>query len=113
MQKELIIMYLNSVCLGSETYGIESGSEQYFGKTASKLTLEEAALLVGMIRAPGIYSPVNHPDRAEQRRNTILDDMVVQGSVTRSDADRAKAVPIQKSVVLDRTSPAHSRTPAR
>lgn len=94
-QRELLTIYLNRIYLGPDAYGIESGAEKYFGKPASKLTLDETALLVGMIRAPRFYSPQTHPDRAEQRRNLILDNMVVQGSIAQSDADHAKAIPIQ------------------
>jgi len=94
-QQELLTIYLNRIYLGTDTYGIESGAEKYFGKPASKLTLEETALLVGMIQSPRFYSPQVHPDRAKQRRNLILDSMVVQGSIARSDADHAKAIPIQ------------------
>ena len=94
-QQELLTIYLNRIYLGSDAYGIEAGAEKYFGKPASQLTLEETAVLVGMIRSPVFFSPVAHPDRAVQRRNSILDAMVVQGSVTQEDADHAKAIPIQ------------------
>lgn len=96
-QQELLTIYLNRICLGTDVYGIESGAQRYFRKPASELTLGETALLMGMIRAPRVYSPQIHPDRAERRRNLILDNMVVQGSVTQSDADHAKAIPIQNS----------------
>lgn len=93
--QDIQTIYLNRVYLGSDAYGIEAGAEKYFGKPASQLTLEQTAVLVGMIRSPRMYSPVAHPDRAAQRRNSILDGMVVQGSVTQSAADQAKAVPIR------------------
>jgi membrane carboxypeptidase/penicillin-binding protein len=94
-QEELLTVYLNRIYLGSDVYGIENAARRYFGKPASHLTLQETAVLVGMIRAPRLYSSVAHPDRAAQRRNSILDDMVAQGSVTKSDAENAKAIPIQ------------------
>ena len=94
-QQELLTIYLNRIYLDSDIYGIEAGAENYFGKHASELTLEETAVLVGMIRSPRFYSPLVHPDRAAQRRNSILDNMVVQGSVTQADADHAKAIPIR------------------
>ena len=93
--QELVTIYLNSIYLGSDAYGIEAGAERYFGKPASQLKLEETALLVGMIRSPRFYSPVAHPDRAAQRRNSILDGMVTQGSVTEAEVDRAKGIPIR------------------
>lgn len=94
-QEEILTIYLNRIYLGFDVYGIENGAERYFGKPASQLTLEETAVLVGMIRSPTVYSPIVHPDRAAKRRNSILDDMVAQGSVTKSDAEAAKAIPIQ------------------
>jgi penicillin-binding protein 1A len=94
-EEELLTIYLNRIYLDSDVYGFENGAKRYFGKPASQLTLDETAVLVGMIRAPRVYSPIAHPDRAAQRRNSILDDMVAQGSVTKSDADAAKAIPIQ------------------
>lgn len=93
-QEELLTIYLNRIYLGSDIYGMEDGAKRYFGKPASQLTLDETAVLVGMIRSPRFYSPIAHPDRAAQRRNSILDDMVAQGSVTRSDADNARTIPI-------------------
>jgi membrane carboxypeptidase/penicillin-binding protein len=93
-QQELLTIYLNRIYLGPEMYGVEAGAQKYFGKPASQLTLEETAVTVGIIRSPRLYSPVSHPDRAAQRRNSILDEMVVQRSVLQADADRAKAAPI-------------------
>lgn len=93
--QELLTIYLNRIYLGSNAYGIEAGAEKYFGKPASQLTLEETAVLIGMIRSPHFYSPVTHPDRIAQRRNSILDGMVAQGSVTEAEADCAKATPIR------------------
>jgi penicillin-binding protein 1A len=88
---EILTIYLNRVYLGAGTYGVEAGANRYFGKPASNLSLEQAALLVSLIRAPSRYSPTAHRDRALQRRNSVLDGMVNQGSVSRADADRAKA----------------------
>ncbi len=89
---QILTMYLNRVYLSTNTYGIEAGANLYFGKHASDLSLEEAALLVGLIRAPNRYSPKLHPERAIERRNSVLDEMVNQGSVSRADADRAKTI---------------------
>ncbi len=93
-EQELLGIYLNRVYLGPGVYGIEAAAKKYLGKDASDLTLEESAAVVSMIRAPRVYSPLLHPDRAAQRRNSILDQMATEGSVSRADADRAKAAPI-------------------
>lgn len=93
-QHDLLTIYLNRVYLGPDVHGIEAGAKRYLGKAASNLTLEESAAIVSMIRSPRLYSPLLHPDRATQRRNSILDEMVIEGSVSQSDADRAKAAQI-------------------
>jgi membrane peptidoglycan carboxypeptidase len=82
------------VYLGPDIYGVEAAAKKYFRKPASQLTIEESAVIVGMIKAPLIFSPVLHPDRAAQRRNSILDEMVVQRSLLQADAERAKAAQI-------------------
>ena len=96
-QQDLLTIYLNSIYFGSGVYGIEDAAKKYLGKEASDLTLEESAALVAMIRSPGAYSPKRHPDRAAQRRNAILDEMVVEGSVSQTDADRAKSAQVRFS----------------
>lgn len=92
--QELLTIYLNRVYFGSDVYGIEGAAKRYLGKDAADLTLEESVAMVSMIRSPHLYSPVLHPDRAAQRRNLILDEMVVEGIVSQADADRAKTVQI-------------------
>ncbi len=93
-QQDLLTIYLNRVYLGPDIYGIEAAAKRYLGKDASDLTLEESAAIVAMIRSPRVYSPLLHPDRAAQQRNSILDEMAVERSVSRADADRAKAAQI-------------------
>jgi membrane carboxypeptidase/penicillin-binding protein len=96
-QEDVLTIYLNRVYLGPNVYGIEAAAKKYLGKNASDMTLEESAAMVGMIRSPRMYSPWLHPDRATQRRNSILDEMVVEGSISQADADRAKAAQIHFS----------------
>jgi membrane peptidoglycan carboxypeptidase len=69
-------------------------ARKYLGKPAVELSVDEAALLVGLIRAPSRFSPVSSPIRAVERRNAVLDQMVHQGSLPRADAERAKAAPL-------------------
>ncbi len=96
-QQDLLTIYLNRVYFGPGIYGVEAAARRYFGKDASDMTLEESAAIVSLIRSPRLYSPLLHPDRAAQRRNSILDEMVVEGSVSQADADRAKAAQIHFS----------------
>jgi len=69
---EILEMYLNTVHFGHGTYGVEAAAKQYFKKESIDLTLDESALLVGLLPAPRNYSPINHPDKALRRRNTVL-----------------------------------------
>ena len=73
---EILEMYLNTVHFGHGTYGVESGAKQFFGKTASELTLDESALLVGLLPSPANYSPIRYPEKALARRNTVLQLML-------------------------------------
>lgn len=93
-QRQVLTIYLNRVYLGENTYGIEDASRRYFGKHALDLSLDEAALLAGLIRSPNHNSPTAHPDRAVERRNLVLDRMVADGTVSRAEADRAKEAPL-------------------
>jgi membrane peptidoglycan carboxypeptidase len=72
---EEIFAHQNIVDLGNEQYGIEAASQYYFGVPAARLSLADAALLAGMIRAPNNLSPSTHPDHALGRRNEVLDRM--------------------------------------
>src|SRR5580692_5152962 len=73
---QIFTLYANQIFLGHGVYGFEAASEYYFGKPAKQLTLEEAALLAGLPKAPGFYSPINHPDRAIKRRNLVINGML-------------------------------------
>jgi len=93
-QHEVLTIYLNRVYLGENAYGVEDASMRYFGKHTSDLSLDEAALLAGLIRSPSHDSPIEHPERAVERRNWVLDQMYSQASVSRESADQAKAAPL-------------------
>jgi len=72
---EIITMYFNTVDFGAyNTYGIKSASRTYFNTTPDKLTADQAALLVGMLKGPGAYSPVRYPEKSRTRRNTVLNN---------------------------------------
>ena len=79
---------------GHGWYGVEEAARHYFGKNAANLSLAESATLAALPKGPAIYDPAKNPDRAKNRRNAILDLMVEQKFVTRSDADAAKAQPV-------------------
>jgi len=89
--------YLNQIPFGHGWYGVESAARHYFGKSASKLTLAEAAALAAMPKGPALYDPVKYPDRVRQRRNVVLSLMAAQGYITAAQAKAAQASPIVTS----------------
>ncbi|MDQ1148879.1 MULTISPECIES: penicillin-binding protein 1A [Sphingobacterium] len=92
---EIITMYFNTVDFGAyNTYGIKSAARTYFNTTPDKLTAEQAALLVGMLKGPGAYSPVRYPDRSRTRRNTVLNNMVAANFISAEEATKAKEKPL-------------------
>jgi penicillin-binding protein 1A len=94
-KQEIITMYLNTVDFGAyNTFGIKSAAHTYFNVTPDKLTPDQAALLVGMVKGPGIYSPIRHPDRALNRRNLILELMTKQAYLSEGQLDEFKKKPL-------------------
>jgi penicillin-binding protein 1A len=91
---QIFTLYANQIFLGHGVYGFEAASEFYFSKPARQLTLAEAALLAGLPKGPGIYSPINHPDRALKRRNLVINAMLEDGKITAAQADAARSLPL-------------------
>ena len=88
---EILEMYLNSVYLGSGTYGVLSASKTYFNKNLNELTLAEAALIAGLPQAPSVYSPLQNPEISLQRRDQVLMRLYKTGYITKDQYERAKA----------------------
>jgi penicillin-binding protein 1A len=101
---QIFTLYANQIYLGHGVYGFEAASEYYFSKPARKLTLPEAALLAGLPKSPAYYSPINHPDRALQRRNLVIDGMLEDGKITAHEADRARDEPLGLNLAHDPNS---------
>jgi len=91
---QIFTLYANQIFLGHGVYGFEAASEFYFSKPARNLTLAEAALLAGLPKGPGIYSPINHPDRAIRRRNLVINAMLEDGKITAAQAADTRAAPL-------------------
>src|SRR5271169_391507 len=91
---QIFTLYANQIFLGHGVYGFEAASEYYFSKPARQLTLEEAALLAGLPKGPTLYSPINHPDRAQKRRNLVINAMLEDGKVTAAQAADARSAPV-------------------
>ncbi|HEY0385013.1 MAG TPA: transglycosylase domain-containing protein, partial [Pyrinomonadaceae bacterium] len=94
-KNQIIELYINHVFLGAGSYGFEAASETYFGKQAKDLNMEEAALLAGIPKAPGEYSPTVSPEKAKERRNIVLDQMAKNGFASQAEVDAAKTKPIK------------------
>ncbi len=90
---QIFTMYCNQIYLGSGNYGFEAASEYYFSKPVSQVTLAEAATLAAIIRGP-IYSPINHPDRALDRRNLVLALMLRDRKITQAEYEAARLEPL-------------------
>lgn len=84
---EILTLYLNTVSFGENTYGIESAAQKYFSTSASDLTLPQAATLIGMLKGPTRYNPRLHPERALQRRNTVIGQMVKYDFLTEEEGE--------------------------
>ncbi|WP_109697644.1 transglycosylase domain-containing protein [Chitinophaga deserti] len=93
-KKEIITLYLNTVAFGDNVYGIENGARTFFSKDPSRLSIEEAATLVGMLKGSTQYNPRRNPVMALNRRNTVIDNMVSEGYITSADGSSAKGRPI-------------------
>ncbi|HEY2544363.1 MAG TPA: transglycosylase domain-containing protein, partial [Gaiellaceae bacterium] len=90
-KQRILTAYLNQIYYGNHAYGIEAASETYFSQPASALTLDQAALLSGLPQAPSIYDPFVRPEDALARRDEVLHAMLVNGDLTTSQYDAAKA----------------------
>lgn len=94
---EIIAMYLNTVFYGHNAYGIKKATETFFGKEPDEITMEEAALLAGVVNAPSKFSPRRHPDNAINRRNLVLKRMETNGYITEAEYDSISQIPIDLS----------------
>ena len=102
-KREILQLYLNEIYLGSGSYGVKAAAKKYFDKELSELTTGEAALLVGLIPAPGRYNPFANPDLARLRRNLVLDVMYEQNYISAEELANAKQEPLpEKPPVLDK-----------
>ncbi|EPH96053.1 penicillin-binding protein, 1A family [Enterococcus faecalis 13-SD-W-01] len=82
-KEEILTMYLNNAYFGNGVWGVQDASRRYFGVDAANVTLGEAATLAGMLKGPGIYNPIDHPENANNRRNTVLSVMADNGKITK------------------------------
>ena len=99
-KKEILALYLNRVYFGAGAYGIEAASQRYFDKSAKDLSVGEAALLAGLLKAPSRYSPVSESERAGVRATVVLNEMEATGAITPEQRQQAAVEPVRVSRTL-------------
>ena len=93
-KKEILEGYLNIAYFGAGSYGVEIAARRYFSTNADKLTLSQAATLAGLVQNPSRFDPTQFPERAQNRRDDVLNAMVNAGYITQAQADEAKAISV-------------------
>jgi penicillin-binding protein 1A len=93
-KEEILVMYLNTVPFGSQTFGIKSATSTFFNTSPDSLNIEQAALLIGVLKAPSMYNPVRNPARAMKRRNVVLSQMAKYNFITQSEYDSLTSLPV-------------------
>ena len=93
-KEEILTLYLNTVPFGENIFGIEVAAERFFSKTPAEITIPEAAVLVGILKANNLFNPRLYPDRSVERRNTVIDQMVKEEFLKPEDGKRYKAEPL-------------------
>lgn len=88
-KNEILELYLNKIYFGGGTYGVNAASKYYFGHSATEITPAEAAILVIQLSNPAFYNPFDHPNRAMDRQQTVLDAMVDAGFITKEQAEQS------------------------
>jgi penicillin-binding protein 1A len=104
-KEEIITMYFNTVDFGSNSYGIKAAAKTYFGKTPIKLSIDESALLVGILKGTTVFSPIKNPERAIKRRNVVLEQMEKYGFISEAQLTENTS----KELNLQFQSPDHNQ----
>ncbi|MFE4855772.1 transglycosylase domain-containing protein [Streptomyces sp. NPDC056670] len=97
-KKKILENYLNITFFGQQAYGIEAAAKRYFSKPAKDLTLDESAMLAGIVQSPSRYDPVNDAQESKKRRNTVLQRMADMKDISQGEADKAMEEPIKLNV---------------
>ena len=94
-KKDILTMYANTVDFGSNAFGIKTACKTYFGTTPGEMTTDQAAILVGMLKATTYYNPKIHPENSLRRRNVVLNNMVGKGDLSKASYDSLRSLPIK------------------
>ena len=90
-KEDILINYMNTINLGSNTLGVQAASLRYFNKPVSELTLSECAVIAGITQNPSKFNPITHPEKNAERRNKVLKNMLEQGYISQIEYDQAMA----------------------
>ncbi len=102
-KEDILTLYLNTVDFGSNAYGIKTAARTYFKTTPQNLTAEQAAVLVGLLKATTTYNPKVHPDKSFERRNVVLNNMFTHDKLTRHELDSLTQIPINLNYNVEKT----------
>ncbi len=94
-KQEILALYLNTVPFAENVYGIEVAAERFFSKTPKNLDVDEAAILIGMLKANNYYNPRTHPERSKGRRDVVIDQMAKYDYITTGQAEKYKSKPLK------------------
>ena len=100
-KEEILTMYANTVDFGSNAFGIKTACKTYFNTTPAEITAEQAAVLVGMLKATTYYNPISHPENSLERRNVVLHNMMTHNDLTKAEYDSISAIPIKLSYSVE------------
>lgn len=100
-KKDILTMYANTVDFGKNAYGIKTATQTYFNTTPKRLTTEQAAMLVGMLKATTYYNPITHPENSIARRNTVLHNMVTHHHLSPQRYEELARIPIKLDVHVE------------
>ena len=98
-KEQIIEFYVNIPYLGASTYGIEQAAQAYFGKTIGEVSLTEAAIIAGLFQAPNAFDPFSHPEKAENRRNQVLNLMKKHGYISDEECEIAKSISVESLLI--------------
>ncbi len=94
-KEEILTLYLNTVSFGESAYGVGTAAKRFFNRSPSELRIEQAATLVGMLKATSFYNPRLHPERAKERRNVVLDQMAKYSMIDQRTEDSLQRIPLE------------------
>ena len=98
-KEDIFEMYFNKILMSGNIYGIGTAAKDFYGKELNELELHEMALLAGMPQSPNRYNPFKNPERAEKRRNTVLNLMYKHEKITKEQMEEAKAIPVTETLL--------------